>query len=133
MKTISFIQEIIFDATPDVLYDILMDEKKHAAFTGAATKITNRIGGKFSAYNNYISGKNIELVRGKKIVQQWHAAEMPANYFSVVTFEFLPQSKNKTLLKFKHEKIPAGLNADYEKGWIDFYWEPMKKYLVSGN
>ena len=132
MKTFSFTQEIIFNATPDQLYDLLMDEKKHAAFTGADAKISNRKGGKFSAYDNYITGKNLELIKGKKIAQEWHASEMPENYFSLITFEFILQSKNKTLLKFSHEKIPLGLNADYEKGWIDFYWDPMKKYLAAG-
>lgn len=60
-------EEVIIPAKPDEVYDALMDSNKHAAFTGAAAKIENKVGGKFEIWDGYASGKNIELVRGKKM------------------------------------------------------------------
>ena len=65
-KTIK--QIILIPATPEEVYDALIDEKKHAEFTGAKAKIDPKIGGKFTAWDGYIFGKNLELVKGKKIV-----------------------------------------------------------------
>ena len=129
MKTKTFKQEIEFSATPAELYDLIMDQKKHAAFTGAKAKITNRKGGTFDVWDGYITGKNIELVKNKKIVQAWHASDMPEGHISIVTFEFIPLSPKKTLLKFTHANVPVDLSANYESGWYESYWEPMKKYL----
>ena len=129
MKTKTFKQQVEFAASAEQLYDMIMDEKKHAAFTGGDARITNRKGGKFSVWDDYVTGKNIELIKGKKIVQEWHASDMPEGHISIVTFEFIPQKNNTTLLKFTHANVPADLSANFEQGWIDHYWEPMKKYL----
>ncbi|MBI3232331.1 MAG: SRPBCC domain-containing protein, partial [Candidatus Doudnabacteria bacterium] len=62
-----------------------MDSKKHSAITGGAASISRKIGGKVSAYDGYISGKNVELVADKKIVQTWRASDWEDGHFSLVT------------------------------------------------
>ncbi|MBC8172958.1 MAG: SRPBCC domain-containing protein [Chitinophagales bacterium] len=131
MKTKTIRQQIEFNATPEELYNMLMDEKKHAVFTGASAKITNRTGGKFTVWDGYISGKNIELIKGKKIVQEWTSTDLPAGHISITTFEFAVQKNNTTLLKFTHANIPAAQYDELVKGWTDFYWQPMKEFLSS--
>ncbi|MBC8045490.1 MAG: SRPBCC domain-containing protein [Fimbriimonadaceae bacterium] len=131
MKTKTIKQQIEFFATPVQLYNMLMDEKIHAAFTQAAAKISNSVGGKFTAWDGYISGKNIELIVGKKIVQEWTSTDMPDGHISIITFEFAEQKKGNTLIKFTHENVPADQYDELLKGWIDFYWEPMKQYLAN--
>jgi activator of HSP90 ATPase len=121
-------QTVTFKATPHEVYETLMDSKKHAAFTGGKASISRRIGGSIMAYDNYITGKNIELVPDKKIVQDWRAVDWPEDYFSRVTFELtaIPQG---TRLDFTHADVPEGTEKEFTQGWIDNYWEPMKKYL----
>jgi hypothetical protein len=31
-----------------------------------------------------------------------------------------------------HSKVPVEQGDEYAQGWIDFYWEPMKKYFKKG-
>jgi activator of HSP90 ATPase len=80
------------------------------------------------AYDDYITGKNIELIPDIKIVQDWRAVDWPEGYFSRVTFELTPVPEG-TRLDFTHTGIPEGEQASFEQGWIDNYWEPMKAFL----
>jgi activator of HSP90 ATPase len=121
-------QTINFKATPHEVYEALMDSKKHAAFTNGKASISRKIGGTISAYDNYIAGKNIELVPDKKIVQDWRAVDWREGYFSKVTFKFTAVSKG-TRLDFTHANVPEGTEEEFTQGWIDNYWEPMKRYL----
>lgn len=62
---------IITGASPHELYEIFMDEKKHAELINSTAKVSREIGGRFEIYDEYIDGTNIELVQDKKIVQNW--------------------------------------------------------------
>lgn len=126
MKTIK--QTVTFDASPHEIYEMLMDSKKHAHFTGDAAKISKKVGGKIQAYGDYIEGKNLELVQDKKIVQEWRASDWPKDVISIATFEF-KKDKDKTKLTFTQTNVPEDQVAEIKKGWIDFYWILMKEDL----
>ncbi len=121
-------QTVIFKVPPHEVYEALMDPKQHAAFSGGAARISREVGGEIAAYDDYIAGKNIELVPDKKIVQDWRAVDWPEGYFSRVTFEFTPIPEG-TRLDFTHEDLPEGTEEEFTQGWIDNYWEPMKRYF----
>jgi len=130
MKTRTIEQTVIFAASPHDVYELIMDEKKHAKFTDGKAKVSREIDGAFSAYDGWIFGKNVELVQDKKIVQTWAANddEWPEGHESKVTFEF-KKTKDGTELTFTHEKVPKEWYDDLCHGWIEHYWEPMKKAL----
>jgi len=121
-------QTITFKASAHEVYEALMDSKKHAAFTGSAAEISREVGGEYMAYDGYITGKNIELVPDKKIVQSWRAVDWDEVYFSRVTFEFTSVPEG-TRLDFVHTDVPDGTEDEFTQGWIDNYWEPMEKYF----
>ncbi len=121
-------QTVTFKASPHEIYELLMDSKKHAAFTHGAASISRKVGGEFSAYDGYITGKNIELIPDKKIVQSWHAVDWPEGTYSQVTFKFT-EVPNGTRLEFTHVDLPDGTEEEFKQGWIDNYWDPIKTYL----
>ena len=121
-------QSVTFKASPHAVYEALMDSKKHSAFTGGKASISRVVGGKYTAYDNYINGKNIELVPDKKIVQSWRASDWPEDYFSTITFKLTPIPEG-TRLDFTHEDVLEGTEEEFKQGWIENYWEPMKFYL----
>jgi Activator of HSP90 ATPase len=121
-------QTITFKVSPHDVYEALMDSKKHAAFTGGKASISRKVGGKYSAYDNYITGKNLELVPDKKIIQSWRAVDWAEGVFSTITFTLTPIPEG-TRLDFTHEDVPEGTEEEFIQGWIDNYWEPMKVYL----
>jgi len=121
-------QTVIFKATPHEVYEALMDSKKHADFTGGQAKISREVGGSYTAYDDYIAGKNIELVPDKKIVQDWRAVDWPEGYYSRITFDFSAVPEG-TRMDFTHADLPEGTEEEFTQGWIDNYWEPMKAYF----
>ncbi len=121
-------QTVTFKATPHEIYEMLMDSRKHAIFTQSAASISRKVGGKFSAYDGYITGTNLELVPDQKIVQVWHASDWPAGQMSRVLFR-LERVKGGTRLFFTHRNVPDDQYEELKQGWIDNYWEPMKEQL----
>ena len=110
------------------LYDALMSSKKHADFTGAGANISSKVGGDFTAWDDYIEGKNIELEAGKKIVQKWRASDWPEGEWSEVTYVFT-DTKDGCELQFEQTGVPSDMVKDVEQGWVDYYWEPLRKYF----
>jgi activator of HSP90 ATPase len=110
------------------VFELYMDAKKHAAFTSSPAQITRKVGDRFRLYDDYITGKNLEIIKDKRIVQLWKASDWPAGHYSKVSFELEPVGK-KTRLVFVQSDIPEGFYTEIKQGWIDFYWKPMKDYL----
>lgn len=128
-KTVTIEQKEFIAAKPEEVYDAYLDPKKHAAFTGAGATGVPKEGGKFTAWDGYISGKFLKLEKGKRIVQEWVTTEWPDGYGpSVVDLSF-GKKGNGTEIRMVHSKIPAEQAESYGQGWIDFYWKPMKKYF----
>ena len=108
-----------------------MNPKAHSAFTGSEVTMSTKINGKFRVFDGYCSGYNIELVEGKKIVQAWHFEEegWPEDHFSVCTFVFEKLGK-KTKLSFTQTGVPEHKVDALKDGWKNYYWEPMKAFLM---
>ena len=130
MKTKSIRQTVTFTGKPDEVYQSIMDQKKHSAFTGGKATISKKVNGKFSIFDGYCHGYNIELTEGKKTVQAWHFAEdgWPDDHFSVCTFLF-ERVGNKTKLTFKQSGVPENNFESLKSGWKQYYWEPMEAFL----
>jgi activator of HSP90 ATPase len=128
MKTRTIRQQVTFKASPTEVYEALMDEKKHARFTGAKASISRLVGGKFKSWDGYIEGINLELVPGKKIVQHWRDSDWPAGHYSRATFSLTP-IKGGTRLNFTQSGVPGDLAEETSSGWREYYWQPMKAML----
>lgn len=130
MKTKTIKQTVTFPASPHEIYELLMNSKKHAKFSGGAANVSAKVGGRVEAYDGYIEGKNVELVKDKKIVQDWRASDWPEGVWSVVRFELEP-TKTGTRLSFTQTGVPQEFVSDITTGWKEFYWTPMKVWLVA--
>lgn len=119
-------QSVTFKVAPHEVYEALMDSRKHAKFTGAKARISSAVGGKISAYDDYISGTNLELIPDKKIVQAWRGSDWPKDHYSKATF-LLKKVKGGTRLTFTQSGVPDQHYESIKQGWIDHYWTPMKE------
>jgi uncharacterized protein YndB with AHSA1/START domain len=129
MKTKDIKQVITINASPKKVYDALMKDKLHKKFTGAPAKISPKVGGAFSCYGGYIKGFNLELKKGKLIVQAWRSQDWPGGFYSLVTFKLSPESKGKTKLTFIHAGVPADDYSAKSDGWYEHYWNPLQEML----
>jgi activator of HSP90 ATPase len=122
-------QEIDLKATPQRLYEILLDSKQFAAFTGMPAEIDPKAGGALSIFGAMIGGRNIELVLGQRIVQAWRPADWTPGIYSLVKFELRPNGASSMLI-LDHTSFPQGGFDHLSLGWNEHYWTPLKKYLA---
>ncbi len=126
-------QTVFFEATPEEVYDALVNPKKHTAFTGSPSTASAKVGAEFNAWDGYISAKNLELVKNKKIVQEWETTSWPKGYPRSRLELTLTAKKGGTELKMVHSKVPAEQVESYTGGWMSSYWDPLGKYLSKGS
>jgi activator of HSP90 ATPase len=122
-------QEIELQASPQRIYEMLLDSKQFAAFSGEAAEIGREEGSAFSMFGGMIVGRNIELVPGQRIVQAWRPTHWPPGIYSIVRFELKAQDSHTTLI-LDHTGFPEGEFASLKYGWNLKYWNPLKKYLA---
>lgn len=121
-------QKVIFKATPEEIYEWIVNPVKHSKFTGAKATNSVKVGGKFTAWDGYIDGVNKKLVPGKEIVQSWHAADWKDGVYSKVSFK-LKKHKSGTQLEFTQTGVPNDHYEDIKQGWYDSYWNLLTAQL----
>lgn len=128
MKSEKLKMSAVIPAASGEIFDAWLSSKGHTAMTGSAAKATARVGAAFSAWDGYISGKNLEL-SPTRILQSWRTTEFPDDAPDSVLEILLEKSRGGTKVTLIHTDIPAGQAASYRQGWMDFYFKPMKEYF----
>ena len=129
LKTV--VQKVLFkNTTPKVLYSLYMDAKKHSMIAGSPCTITTGIGDKYSVHGGYITGKNLELVKDKLIVQTWRAMDWTkADVDSIFIISLEPMGED-VMLYATHVNVPESKAASIAKGWAGHYWKPWKQHIA---
>jgi activator of HSP90 ATPase len=120
---------VIPKVSPKQVYEAYVDPKKHGEFTESKATGKPVVGGKFTAWDGYISGKFLELEEGKRVVQEWTSTDFPEGYPPSkleLTFSAVPKGTEITMV---HSDVPKEQEDETAEGWTEFYWEPLKKYF----
>jgi len=96
--------------------------------TGGKAKVSAKVGESFQAWDGYITGKNLILEPGKRIVQSWRTSEFKDSEEDSQIELSLEPVKEGTKLTLRHTNLPAN-GEQYEQGWVDNYFAPMKAYF----
>jgi activator of HSP90 ATPase len=131
MQTKTLQQTVTFRASPKEVYDMLMDSKKHRSLSGMPAKISKRVGGKFTAWGSHLTGINLVLKPGKKIVQAWRATGWWPDHYSIAIFD-ISKVRGGSKLKFTQIGIPPSRYSGHYRGWIETYWTPMNEIFATG-
>jgi activator of HSP90 ATPase len=128
-KTI--LQDVLFKNTsPADLYAIYMNGEKHSVATGAPAQIADTEGSSFSAHSGYITGKNLQLIKDRLIVQTWRAQSWSSDDVDSTFIIHLEPQGNDTLLHVIHANVPDNAFDALNSGWHKMYWEPFRLYLA---
>ncbi len=129
-KTIN--QKIIFKATSAKdLYNLYVNAKLHSTVTGSSAKITEKEGDSFSSYDGYITGKNLQLIKDRLIVQSWRGSDWNTSDVDSTLIMYFETINEDVTLHVTHANVPDNLAEDINTGWHEFFWKPWKKYFVS--
>jgi uncharacterized protein YndB with AHSA1/START domain len=118
----------LISAPPEELYQAWLDSETHSKMTGGKAEISDQVGGKFSAWDGYIQGENLELNPPLRILQKWRTEDFEAeDADSLVEVTFIAEGK-KTRITIRHTELPPH-GMKYQQGWIDAYFDPMKDFF----
>ena len=116
-------------ATPQRIFETWLDSNGHTQMTGGAAEISAIEGARFTAWDGYITGKNIRLDSGRRIVQAWRTTEFsesdPDSHIDML-LEAVPGGTRITL---HHSNVPDGHLGYQNGGWQDSYFDPMKAFF----
>jgi activator of HSP90 ATPase len=137
-------QELVFNASPRRVYEALTSGKQFDAITrlsdgdallkaaGAKpTMINSEVGGTFTLFGGYITGRNLEMLQDERLVQAWRAGSWKPGAFSIAAFSFI-RDGSKTKLTFEHRGFPDGEGTSLAQGWHEHYWGPLTTFLAQG-
>ena len=104
---------------PQRIYDAFLNGREHSKMTGSKATADAHVGGKFTAWDGYISGTNLELDPGKKIVQTWETTEWPEGAEPSKLEWTFAEKDGGTEVTMVHSNVPASQVDSYRQGWSD--------------
>ena len=99
----------IISARPQQIYEAWLSSDGHRDITGgAAADISAREGTSFTAWDGYITGKNLKPEPNRRIVQSWRTTQFtdtdPDSQIEVM----LEQTPEDTRVTLHHTNVPDG-------------------------
>lgn len=125
---ISFVIKTQLPVSAATVFNAWLNSDDHSDMTGGEAICSRTVGGKFSAWNGYITGRNISLIPGKEIKQSWRTTEFAdTDPDSELTLTFTDNALG-CMLTLEHSGIPEG-QPDYRQGWEEHYFAPMREHF----
>jgi activator of HSP90 ATPase len=135
-------QEVTLHASPARVFEVLTDSGKFDAVTRLSDAVTlvtapdakptvigREAGSPFNLFGGYVTGRNLEMLPGQRLVQAWRAGSWAAGEFSVAHFALAADPAGCRLV-FDHRGFPSDQGASLAYGWRVHYWEPLAKFLA---
>jgi uncharacterized protein YndB with AHSA1/START domain len=121
----------LIPATPRDIYDTWLDSRGHSAMTGGKATQSAKMGAAVTAWDDYITGKNLHLEPGKRIVQTWRTTQFTDAHGDSVVTVTLAKVPGGTRLTLNHANVPDDQTSYEQSGWKDHYFTPMQRYFMT--
>jgi len=121
----------LIPASPQDIYDTWLDSRGHSAMTGGKAVQSARIGDSVSAWGDYITGRNLHLEPGRRIVQTWRTTHFTDAHGDSVITVTLTKIAGGTRVTLNHANVPDDHTRYEESGWKDHYFTPMQRYFMT--
>ncbi len=124
MKT--FKKTFKINAEPSDIYAALTNPYTIELWSGYPALMNTEPGSEFSLWEGDITGKNIEFVENKKVVQEWYFGEQTEK--SIVTINIIAVGENSHVV-VEHTNIPDDEFTDIAEGWREYYFGAIKNFF----
>jgi len=119
----TIVREVIIAASPETIWQFLVDPAKAVRWMGVAASLDPRPGGRYRVEvvpGDVVLGQFVELDPPRRLVQTWgweaQSGSVPPGS-STVTFDLVPRH-NGTLVRVTHSGLSRGVAADrHARGW----------------
>ena len=115
---IAFTVSVELKSSVQDVFESWLNKAKHTAMTGGEAEISSQVGAEFTAWDGYISGRNIEIQSNNRIVQSWRTTEFKEEDADSILELIFEEKDGNCQILLKHSQIPEG-QPDYKQGWED--------------
>lgn len=123
-------QSLTLPAAPKALYAAYLSPRVHGAITGGKVAISARPGSKFRAFGGALTGRMLQTVPGRLIVQAWRStAFRKGDADSTLILRFSGKGR-RGRIDLVHVNVPDHDYRGVNQGWKNYYWKPWRKYLA---
>jgi activator of HSP90 ATPase len=124
MKT--FKKTFKINAEPSDVYSALTNPFTIEIWSGYPAQMSEEPGSEFSLWEGDISGKNLEFIRDRKVVQEWYFGEQKDK--SLVTITIQPDREDSQVT-VEHTNIPDDDFDDIAEGWREYYFGAIMNFF----
>jgi len=117
-------QKYVMDATPEEVFEALVNPEIIQIWSRDEAKMTPEVGGDFILWGGQMFGKNLEVIKNKRLVQEWCYDQWESP--SKVTLTLKPKGR-KTVVELLHEDVPQKSLQSIDEGWDMYYLGAMKE------
>ncbi|MDY6801187.1 MAG: SRPBCC domain-containing protein [Bacteroidota bacterium] len=113
-------------ATPEEIFIALTNPFTIELWSGYKAIMDDKEGTEFTLWDSDISGRNLEIEKEKKIVQEWYFGDQDNR--SIVTIK-IHEKKNGSQVELNHTNIPDEVYDNITKGWDEYYFGALKTFF----
>ena len=124
MKT--FKKTFKINAEPSDIYSAITNAYTIELWSGYPAQMTTEPGSEFSLWDGDITGKNLEFVQDKKVVQEWYFGEQHEKSFVTITIS--PDREN-SIVTVEHSNIPDEDYNSIAEGWREHYFDAISTFF----
>jgi len=123
-------QRALIATDPARVYGVLSDAGALSALSGMTGVAGGSAGAEFTAFDGHVTGRQIELVPGERVVQAWRFPVWEPGKYSIVEFTVTP-AEGGTLLVIDQHGEPADWHDHIAANWPTFYLTPLTQHFAA--
>jgi len=124
MKT--FKKTFKINAEPSDVYAALTNPLTIELWSGYPAEMSTEPGSEFSLWEGDITGKNLEFIQDRKVVQEWYFGDQSEK--SIVTISIAAEGEN-SIVTVEQTNIPDDEFSQIAEGWREFYFGAITSFF----
>ena len=116
----------LLSGKPEEVYNALTNPATIQLWSGEPAEMSTEPGSDFALWDESISGKNLEFIPGKKIVQEWYFGDQEEK--SIVTI-LIHDHKNGSSVELTQTNIPDEDFDNIVEGWNVNYFGSLDEFF----
>lgn len=123
--------EFIVPAKPEVVMQLLTDEKLLRRWSGGEAKVEKKEGGRFEMFDGWVFGKVLKAT-DRELAYTWKTTDWAEDTSASEVHYKLEKDKEGTKVTVDHTGLPTEEEMnEHKEGWDDQFFGLMEEYIYS--
>jgi uncharacterized protein YndB with AHSA1/START domain len=122
--------EFQLSAPPQRVMQLLTDETLIRKWSGGAAVIENKVGGRFSMFDEWATGQVIKT-GADELAYTWQITDWPEGTKPTEVHYILKKQDGGTLVTVRHTGFGTKEEMDsHRSGWADYFFDPLEDFIM---